>query len=82
MVRHPFGQAKGNMESIIKGLGEKFDESFISEAQLVDIVGPVNKEPTPDHYSKHREVDPMKPSNSEWMLFHYFLHNRYLMVEV
>jgi hypothetical protein len=52
------------MKSIIKRFWEKFDKGFIPETQLVHIIGPVNKQPAPDHHSEHREIDPMEPSNS------------------
>ena len=50
------------MQGLVKRLWEEFDKCFVSEADFVNIVCPLNKQATPDHYTKDREIYPMKPA--------------------
>lgn len=61
MKRHSCRKMKGDIQCIVKRLGEKFDQRGITPTEPVNIIGPVYKQPAPDHYGKHGKVDPVKP---------------------
>jgi hypothetical protein len=65
------------MKSLVKGLGKEFNQRFITKTNFVNIISPVNKKTTPNHNPQYREIDPMKPPNSQWMFvdnsFHCYL---------
>ena len=74
MVCHPLSQVKWDVECIIKRLRKKFDESFIAEADPINIICPIDKQPTPDHHSQYGKIYPVKPADRKRMLFYNLLH--------
>ena len=74
MICHPLSEVKWDMECVIKGLREKFDESFVAEADLINIICPIDKQAAPNHYAQYGEIYPVKPANGKGMLLYNFLH--------
>lgn len=61
MPTHTFSKAEGDMKGFIKAIRKKSDQYFITPANLVHTICPVNKQPAPYHASQNGEVEPMKP---------------------
>ena len=67
------------MQRIVKTFGEKFENRFITPADPVNIIGPVNQHPTPNHDCNHRKINPMKPADRQGMFFDNSLHGKNLL---
>jgi hypothetical protein len=74
MKSHAFGQSFGEMERPIKAFREKAVKNIVAHPDLIDIVGPIDQHPAPDHGKEHREVDPVHPADSQGMLWDDFFH--------
>src|SRR5215468_10275888 len=76
MISHSLCQSKRYMKRIIKRLGEKFNNRFIAKANLVYVIGPIDEQTAPYHYTQYREINPMKPANSQGMFVYNLFHRQ------
>lgn len=74
MEGHAFGEAIGEIECFVKGVRKKMEPGFIAGMDPVDVIGPIDQHAAPDHDKKHREVDPVHPSDGEGMFGNDFFH--------
>ena len=70
MKTHSFRQSLRKVKCLIEWIRKEFKDGGITPTQAIYIIGPVNEESTPDHDAQYREIDPMKPADSEGMFFY------------
>lgn len=64
------------MESMVKRIGKKLQYGFIIKTNTKNIIGPVYHNTTINHNTKYGEINPMKPTGSQGMLFNNFFHRK------
>jgi len=66
------------MQCLVKRFGEKFNDLLAANFYCIYIIGPINEQPTPNHYTQHRKIDPVKPADCQRMLLYNFPHKKAL----
>src|SRR5580693_6210175 len=68
MPGHALREALVEMERAIETVGEEVKQRGVSPAEFINIVGPIDEHPAPDHDGQHGEIDPVKPADGGGML--------------
>ncbi len=71
----PGCQLVGYVQRLIKPLGKELNHRSIAYINSVDAIGPINKQPAPYHNGEYGKVNPMKPADSQRMLFNDLFQN-------
>jgi RNA polymerase sigma factor (sigma-70 family) len=54
---------EGRSRPATEAVGEEVEQRPVAPADAVDVVGPVDQQPAPDHHRQHRHVDPVHPAD-------------------
>ena len=70
VVGHPAGKVSVEVEHRVEAVREEGEQSPTAPADAVDVVGPVDPQPAPDHDGQKRKVDPVHPAHGARVLLH------------